>query len=331
MSQETYRQSVFLDGRIRAQHGTRYEVRFDDLFLMLNTAPEPITRPAAFILHTTFCCSTLLARYLEQLPRTLVLKEPLVLTQLGLRKDTANRGWREAFELCLLLLGRRFSQDSIVVVKPHEPFNSLAEELLAANPQATVTLVITPARQFLLSVLKSPERRRWVRSRIPHAAIAGNCDALAFVHPDQFTDAQAAAWLWCVNRFIFSRLCVKTQGQRVLLVNGDDLARCSMEVLRKVLQHTGITIDPLADRMIAGASCSNRYSKDTSIVYDGSTRERELTELEIRWGWEADSGVDWILRQNMDPRLPMSAHFAEPIQTTRSTPQSLGTERQVDK
>jgi hypothetical protein len=59
-----------------------YEVRLDDIFLVIRTLQPPPKR-SHYILQTTYCCSTLLCRYLELLPTCFVLKEPLLLTQLA--------------------------------------------------------------------------------------------------------------------------------------------------------------------------------------------------------------------------------------------------------
>src|SRR6267154_1808610 len=75
MSRDTYRRSVFLD--FRTQHlGTGvYEIRLDDLLFGIADLPTA-NKAVHYILHTTFCCSTLLARYFELLESCFVLKEP---------------------------------------------------------------------------------------------------------------------------------------------------------------------------------------------------------------------------------------------------------------
>ncbi len=71
MSKDSYRQSTFLDRRI---------VRAGATTLMAEI-PKLITRqtmqPLHFILHVAFCGSTLLARYLETVPRCLVCSRSL--------------------------------------------------------------------------------------------------------------------------------------------------------------------------------------------------------------------------------------------------------------
>src|SRR5690242_9997556 len=74
MSPETYRASVFLDARTHHLG----EIRTAGMDELLRGRPRGPSR-VHYIFHTAFCCSTLLARHLEALPRVLVLKEPGIL------------------------------------------------------------------------------------------------------------------------------------------------------------------------------------------------------------------------------------------------------------
>ncbi len=82
MTAETYRSTSFLDERIHQAQPVDARVdlnSFIDTFE--NVRPTP--RPLGFIFHTGFCCSTLLARCIQELENTLVLKEPVPLRTLG--------------------------------------------------------------------------------------------------------------------------------------------------------------------------------------------------------------------------------------------------------
>jgi hypothetical protein len=154
MSRDTYRDSVFLDDRTRFLGNQAFEMLLDDILFAASCKPKAI-RPIHYILHTTFCCSTLLSRYFELLEFCFVLKEPLLLTQLALTPPQSVSQWDVVFDVGVKLLTRTYEPNQIVVIKPHEPCNVLAERLLKHDDRSTVTFLITPLRQFLLAILKS--------------------------------------------------------------------------------------------------------------------------------------------------------------------------------
>ena len=77
MSRKSFRQSAFLDQRAVVSGQTTLSAEIHEL------SRRQADCPTHFILHGAFCGSTLLARYLEQLPHCFVLKEPGVLSQLS--------------------------------------------------------------------------------------------------------------------------------------------------------------------------------------------------------------------------------------------------------
>jgi len=170
MSQGTYRESVFLDARTKHAQGGGFEFRLDDLLLAATTSA--CSARVHFIFNTSFCCSTLLARHFEAQPECLVLKEPVLLAQLAVAPERGSARWSEALDLSFHLLARTYAPGDITVVKPNEWCNVLAP-LLLRKPGTTATLLSTPVRDFLLTVLKNDERRGWIRKRIRSALEEG--------------------------------------------------------------------------------------------------------------------------------------------------------------
>lgn len=293
MSRESYRESVFLDTRTRHLGKGTYEIKVDDLLLAASiTCPEqPIIH---YILHTTFCCSTLLARYFELLPYCFVLKEPILLTQLALTQSQSTTVWQETFDLVLRLLTRTYSKGQCIVIKPHEPVNSLATKLLAHNHRATATFLGTSLRSFLLSVLKSQERRDWVRRRaVEIETAASTYPSLENIKARQLTDAHSIAYLWLVNRFLCRQFVSTLGSSRLLVLDGEHLVDSPVETLRAVASTASIPFDDQLLDWLASHPYMRNYSKDSRKPYDALTRHRELTELENRYGGEADEGFEW--------------------------------------
>jgi hypothetical protein len=292
MSRETYRDSVFLDMRTR-HLGATYTLRLDDVILAASSGDRRPLR-ATYILHPAFCCSTLLARYFELLSSCLVLKEPLLLTQVALSSCEPTSRWTEAFDCSVKLLTRGYHETEWIIIKAHEPCNVLGRRLLQGDDRTTVIFLMTPQRHFMLSVLKSNERRTWVRSRACSVLAKGVADSgWDDAQPRTLTDAQAAAFMWTMNNGLRQQLSNEPERSRVFLLDSDQLVDYPEETLTAIassFQH------PLENKQIAdmvGHSSMRKYSKDRSRYYDAATRRQEIAQLEERFGTEVDAGVEW--------------------------------------
>jgi len=302
MSQETYRNSVFLDTRTQYLGKEVYESRVDDI-LLRDACVSPVAKRVHYILHPTFSCSTLLARYFELVPSCIVLKEPMLLTQMALVPQATVRDWDQLFLMSVRLLTRTYSPDDLAVIKVHEPCNALASRLLDCDDRATITFVIGPLRQFVLAVLKSKYRRDWVRTRVPFAAIAAQCPPLMHINPGDLSDAEAAACLWLVNRFLYEQLRSGKHRARVHGLNGNHLADSPAATLRAVMSKCSLALDEPRLKMMIENPLVSRYSKDVSRRYGAVQRHEEMAELECRFGADADGAMQWAASRGMECEL----------------------------
>lgn len=307
MSRETYRDSVFLDGRTRHLGNDSYEIRMDDLLFAAGATP-PLARTVHYILHPTFCCSTLLARYFELLPHCFVLKEPVLLTQLALTRRSSPR-WDEAFELCARLLARAYDSQQFVIIKAHEPCNVLGPVLLEHSDRATITFLTTPLRDFLLAILKAEDRRAWVQRRLAKARESVfNVPSLANVDISNLRDAEAAGYLWLVNRHLCQALSSAPHRSRVLVLDGGRVADFPEESLRAVSALLGLPLSQQQLQWMIRHPSVNSYSKDLSKPYDATARHEELAELEGFWGAEAACGIEFAASHSPE-HLPVESSW----------------------
>jgi len=297
MSRESYRDSVFLDLRTQHVGEGKYEVRLDDVLLAASMAPRR-EKPTHYILNSAYCCSTLLARYFELIPSCFVLKEPRLLAQMAVMAEHDSPEWQSMFDCSVRLLSRTYEPDQVVVMKPVDCCSPIGRELLEQNSQATITFLMIPLRKFLLSILKSGERREWARVRVRTVfknAIAA-LPALAGVEPENLSVAESAACLWLVHRLIGEELCSGRHRSRVVMVNGDQLADSPESVLPRILELCGMNPDGETLKNLLEHPSISRYSKDLSRPYDASSRMKEWLELEQCWGAESQSGEEWAMR-----------------------------------
>jgi hypothetical protein len=308
MSKATYKASSFLDGRTQPTNAERYDIPAADLLLAVADL-SPIPNRVHYIFHAAFCCSTLLARYLELIPPCLVLKEPLFLTQMAVVRPRAieahNNGaldpaeWARLLDLCARLLGRGYSPDEVVAIKVNDICNSLGELLLARDPASKAVFVTIGLKDFLLVLLKSPDRRQWLRGRLLKAQKdAAIVPELAGFDPTHMTDAEGGAYLWALNEALRARLCSLGQA-RVLTLPGEEISDAPAGAVLAAAKHFGLPVSRSLPKDILCGVTAARYAKDPSRAYDARSRHKELKTLQKQIGTEADRGVEWAARHRV--------------------------------
>jgi hypothetical protein len=155
--------------------------------------------------------------------------------------------------------------------------------------------MVTPLRTFLLAVLKSTVRRSWIQRRVFEASkIATRFDTMGRIDVTNLTDSQAAAYLWLVNRSICNQLSAGEHSSRVYVLDGGQLAGQPESSLRNVTRMCGIQLDDQQLALLTNHPFARRYSKDLSRHYDATSRLQELSDLELRFGAEAETGIEWL-------------------------------------
>jgi hypothetical protein len=307
MSRASYRASSFLDGRVQPTSTERDDIPAADLLAVAELPPTP--NRVHYIFHAAFCCSTLLARYLELIPPCFVLKEPLLLTQMAVVRpraiETHNDGaldpaeWTRLLDLCVRLLGRGFDSEDIVAIKVNDICNSLGELLLARDPASKAVFVTIGLKDFLLVLLKSPDRRQWLRGRLIKARKdAAVIPELAGFDSTQMSDAEGGAYLWALNEALRARLCSLGQS-RVLTLPGEDISDAPAAAILAVASHFGLPVSHGLPKNIFSGATATRYAKDPSRAYDARSRRKELKTLQKQIGAEADRGVEWAARHSV--------------------------------
>jgi hypothetical protein len=192
----------------------------------------PSVAPIHFILHSAYCCSTLLANAYDREGTASSFKEPMILNDLV--------GWRhrggeparvaDVMDSALRLLARPFRDGEASVVKPSNIVNALAPAMLAMRPDAGCILLHAPLRVYLGSIAgKSLWGRLWVRDLLTKLLRDGMID-LGFETEDYFlqTDLQVAAVGWLAQHQHFARLTdrypgrVRTLDSEVLLARPEE-------------------------------------------------------------------------------------------------------------
>lgn len=146
----TFYASAFLDHRIEPRPSA-----FFRLGLRQASNFPGLREPDLFIGHTSFCCSTLLARCLQD-DALLSLREPRVLSMVAneYRRGHVNEKVDPLARICLQLLGKRYASEQKVAVKMTNFTNNLLGAALRLWPQQKILLMWGGIEDFMVSMCK---------------------------------------------------------------------------------------------------------------------------------------------------------------------------------
>ena len=280
---------------------TYYEGRFAKAthpFVEIGSAPgRPAPAPLHFIWHTSFCCSTLLAKALEIAGRTVSLREPDVLINLANRfvrsEDSANR---QRLKLVLDLLARPYAPGETVIVKPTNFANRLVAPTLAANPAGRAILLYSELPTLLLSLAKKGMAGRiWGRRLYAHLAAWTKLD-FGFSAADTFqqTDLQIAGLTWLMQIDHFARIGREFGPARVMTIDSARFMADKEATLTAAAAWFGLDLTPARCAEIAAGPVFSRHSKFAQRDYSIEAREAEHAAAIAAYGEEIDKVVTWI-------------------------------------
>lgn len=278
-------ESVFLDHRIALAGREPVDVARDGL-----TLPPPAT--PGWLFHTSFCCSTLLARALHASPAVEVLKEPFALRRLS---DARHGGTPvdDWIGPVARLLARPWHADSRTVIKPTHVALNLAPALLAAMPGAPAVLLHSGLGDFIVSNLKKPPETKdkvgrlaarlvadagWPPTVLERAGVAAGWAGLV-----------AAQWL---ATMALAGAALAAAPDRVLPLRDRDLLADVPGQAARVAAHLGLPATPTAIAARAAAEAM-RHAKATDVAYDAARREREASMLRERFASMIDAAIGW--------------------------------------
>jgi hypothetical protein len=295
MDRAAYHRSIFLDRRISPVREAAFEIPLDALLADRERHRRAAPR-TGWIFHIAHCGSTLLARALDVPERSLVLREPLALRQLGVerRPDDARLPLVAAF------LGRRYRAEAPAIVKANVPVNFIAADLLALDPEAPAIFLYFPLRAYLLAILRSEGHCRWVMNvtaQLPGA-------------PAGTDVAERAAWLWLTQMQLYADALVRFPGARSL--HAEQLFSEPHGTLAAAFAHFGVEIAaPAHDAIVAGPLFAT-YSKSQGQPFDNGTRLAQQAEAAARLEPELDRARRWAEQRAVPARLERPLAGASP-------------------
>ncbi len=299
--------SSFLDNRIDAPWEQARPMAADEI----SDGSLPIPN-AAFLFHTSFCCSTLLARALHLPPYGVALKEPLLLRRLA---DARYSGWdvSDLLPVTARLLARPWHDRGAVLLKPTHVALNIAVDLANALPSARGVVVTSTLEDFLVSNIKKSTETQSKVPTLAERALAfteyhKRLDTEAFSPPDFLS---AVALQWCAQQEAIGEIIDRLGPFRLRVVQERELlADLESSVLRcaQWLQWPAPE-EALREHV---AVIGQRHAKASERVFDASQRAREVAMLREKFDAPIRSALAWAERclypaMRSAPVLPASA------------------------
>lgn len=309
LAPEVLERSTFLDNRIEAPLQEALPVDAD----VAARAHMPSAR-VAWLFHTSFCCSTLLARVLHVPPHQVVLKEPLVLRRLG---DARHMGWTlaDVIEPTVRLLSRPWHCGGAVLIKPTHAALNVAVDLLDASPGSRGLILTSSLDDFLVSNLKKTAETQAKTPALAERALqAGTFHARlprgALAPPDLLA---AAALQWAAQRELCADIMAATGPERMRILDAATLLDDVEGIAWRCAQWLQLPVprDVLAVR---AAEVSRRNAKAVASAYDAGRRAADVRLIRARCDHQLAAARRWF------ERLVMPAMRAEALAPTMSWP-----------
>lgn len=296
--------ATFMDQRFDIDWNQQQRIAIDEVARRV-----PPRLEMAWLWHTSFCGSTLLARALDVGPWANVLREPLLLRRLSDARD-AGYAVADATATSVALLSRRWHEHGKVVVKPTHAALNIAREVFSSTPGDRAIVLMSPLDDFLVSNLKkSPETQAKAATLAERALRAGGfhsrLSSAAFNPPDHLC---AAALQWAAQRELAADLYTAAGGAMRVVSSRDlfaDLAGTALECAR------WFRLDiPETTLRIHCASISGRHAKAPTRAYDASVRENEKAALRASHATQIGRARAWAQRHVLPCMQPFALNMA---------------------
>ncbi len=250
--------------------------------------------PLHFLFHSAYCCSTLLARALDQDGMASSFKEPVVLNDIV--------GWRhrgapaaqvgQVLGEALGLLARPLQAGEASIVKPSNIVNGLATAMMTMRPDAHAILLYAPLESFVASIArKGMWGRLWVRELLSRQLTDGLVD-LGFAARDYLlhTDLQAAAVGWLAQHKLFAAMAAQWP-DRVRTLNSEVLVARPMEAMDAATQFYGLQRPTSGFEGVVTDVFARNAKNDTPFTQ--GQRDEDRRRGEALHGDEIEKVVAW--------------------------------------
>jgi len=262
--------------------------------------------PVAWLFHTSFCASTLLARALHLAPNTVCLKEPLVLRRLA---DARKSGWPldGLVDTSVKLLGRPWHPGGAVVIKPTHVALNVAQALLAATPHSRAIVLTSSLDDFMVSnIKKEPASQAKIPTLVDRALRAttfrARLPAIALEPPDLIA---ASGLQWAAQRELVADVVDAVGASRIRVLDMHamlrDFAACVVRCadwLELAIPHHGLARH--------AADTITRNAKALDVSYGAEQRARDASAIAGQFRPALGRARAWLDRHVLPAMRPIA-------------------------
>ena len=249
-----------------------------------------------YIIHSAYCCSTMLARAFDIPGVSIGIKEPVILNDVvGVHiRGGDPRQVAAALDAAILLLDRPLGPGEATVVKPSNIINPMLPLLLRLRPDARLLLLHAPLDAFVTSIArKGTVGRNWARDLMWKFIRLGQAVRFGFTDEDLYkqTDLQVAALGWLAQQALFGEIA-RAHPANVRTLDSETLVARPQEVMERLATHFALELDAAG---IAAGPAFTKHSKSGdsfSAAERAAERERGLDAHRE----EVDLVMKWIHR-----------------------------------
>jgi hypothetical protein len=253
----------------------------------------------AWLFHTAFCCSTLLARALHSPPWAMAIKEPSVLLDLAflsLRGPSVSALLADRVGAAVRTLARPRYPGEGILIKPTNAANRLLPALIAETPDSKALLLYSSLENFLMSCVKklpgAEEPMRWMAgyllpgTRLEKALGIPDCRKLNFI--------EACVVTWFAQMEIYAQALSTDHGERLRSLDMQVLLRQPLQSVMASAEWLGLAgAEAAAERETRIAAVFSRNSKQASATYNPEKRSEERTAIMDRYGDLVRAALAW--------------------------------------
>ena len=279
--------STFLDDKTLSKAHVKEKLSLAEVAALEKKGSIPLPRVKSFIFHIGFCCSTLLARALDNPGAVLAMREPNICLNLADFKRYPQSqaqsvlSYDQALDLGLRILNKPFEGSEKVLIKPPNITNNLMSDIMSGDMEAKAVLLFIPLKGFLVSILKKKEPGRAFARKfyMKFGLDQFFKDSELFKTPFLLTDLQVVAFLWILQIQLFQNLVQTVPERRLLVVNCERFIETPADSLIQIARFFGYPLDQKHFENVVDSPVFNTDSKSPGREFSNSQHEKETESI----------------------------------------------------